>query len=314
MILTVTLNPSMDYIYHKEHFNIGAHNRFENPSKMPAGKGINCARATTYLGGDVLALSVTGGMNGRMIRELLKNENFKNEFIEINEESRNAITIMHDGGLQTEIVEAGPFIDDATKEIIFTKIFNLIDQNAINIITINGSVNTDDEYFYLNLLKQLRNEYGASKKILMDLSGIQLEHVINSSEVSPNFMKPNIEEFSELVGKKLTNKKEVHAALLDINTNIDLLLVSCGSDGAVAKFRDAYYDISIPKVTVINPTGSGDSTVGGAAYALDKGMDIVNILKYAIASGTANAMETGVGVVNPDNLNKLMDQIHIVAI
>ena len=42
---------------------------------------------------------------------------------------------------------------------------------------------------------------------------------------------------------------------------IEWVIVSLGANGAFAKHGDVFYKVDIPKIDVINPVGSGDSTV-----------------------------------------------------
>lgn len=95
MILTVTLNPSMDSIYFTDTFVLGAMNRCSNPIKAVGGKGINAGRTAAILGGKVTAMGVLAGKNGELIRHELEQERFKTKFISIFGESRNAVTVMN---------------------------------------------------------------------------------------------------------------------------------------------------------------------------------------------------------------------------
>lgn len=49
MILTVTLNPSVDIRYNLEHFELDAVNRVNNVSKTAGGKGLNVSRVLVQL-------------------------------------------------------------------------------------------------------------------------------------------------------------------------------------------------------------------------------------------------------------------------
>lgn len=315
MILTITLNPSMDYIYQKDDFSFGIQNRFNNPVKMVGGKGINAARTASLLGSEVLAFSLVGGNNGEIIAEKLQKETFNNYFLEIEEESRNAITIMHNGGTQTEIVEEGPFITKFNEKEIMYTILDILQKNKnIKIVTINGSVNTSNDLFYSELLELLRTKTGRDLKILMDISKTQLINVVNNSSYSPDFIKPNIIEFADLVGTKVKSKEEVIEYLSKHTFNIPYILVSCGEMGAVAKFNKFIYDINIPNINLVNPTGSGDATVGGIAHAFNANFDNENILKNGMACGVANALETGVGVISTENVKRIYQEVEIKAL
>lgn len=50
--------------------------------------------------------------------------------------------------------------------------------------------------------------------------------------------------------------------------------------------------MTIPKIEVINPVGSGDATVAGIASALEHQLDDINLLKRANVLGMLNAQET----------------------
>lgn len=313
MIISLTLNPSIDYLYQTDSFHIGKLNRMKSPKRMVGGKGINAGRTASILGSKVWSTGIIAGITGDLISSLLKKEKFKKDFIGIDGESRNAITIMHDEGIQTEIVEEGPYIDSVIEKKIIKKIIKK-DKNdsSVKIICLCGSVNSKNDKLYHDLLIKLKNEIKNDVKILVDISGKQLINMLQS-EVKPYFIKPNIHEFSQALGIKIHTKNEIVQNLKSsiLFDGIPLIIISCGEEGAIAKFKNNIYDLEIPKIKLVNPTGSGDATVGGVAYALDQKMSVENILKYGMASGVANAMEEGVGVVNRENVKNIKEQIKI---
>lgn len=315
MILTITLNPSMDFIYKIDNFKLGGNNRTKEPIKMPGGKGINCTRALMNLNANVLAYTILGGENGDIIQKHLIEEQMPILHKYINGNSRNAYTIMHNNGIQTEIVENGPFITEDESNQIIDEVLDILTQNTeINIVTINGSINNGDGMYYVRFLSALRERIDRDLKIIMDLSKESLKNIVYNSEHSPDFIKPNELEFAELFGKSTMSKDEILTELKNNSIMIPYILVSLGGDGAVAKFNGNIYDVSIPKINLVNPTGSGDSTVAGAAYAFDNGYPDQDILKQAMACGIANALEEGVGVVSKYNVDALFDKIIINSI
>ncbi|GGC96174.1 1-phosphofructokinase family hexose kinase [Enterococcus wangshanyuanii] len=307
MILTVTLNPSLDSIYFTDTFILGEMNRCGNPVKAVGGKGINAGRTAAILGADVTAIGVLAGINGDFIRKALKKEPFfATHFLPIAGESRNAVTVMDRENNQTEIVELGPEITKNTSQQVLDLVMTLAKkQKKEPIIALCGSANTENEHLYENYLQQ----FGSTTKILTDISGKQLQNVLKSS-TKPYFIKPNIHEFADLLNTTVKNKQEV---LTHMNhplvKGIPFVLVSCGSDGAVAKYHERFFDLCIPKIETINPTGSGDATVGGIAFALDQGFSIEETLKYGMACGMSNALEQAVGYVTKENVARLKNEI-----
>ncbi|MGG5342481.1 1-phosphofructokinase family hexose kinase [Enterococcus sp. AZ192] len=307
MILTVTLNPSLDSIYFTDTFILGEMNRCGNPVKVVGGKGINAGRTAAILGAEVTAVGVLAGINGEFIRSCLEQEPFfATHFFPIAGESRNAVTIMDQENNQTEIVELGPEISEETSQRVLDLVITFIKkQKKEPIIAFCGSANTKNEHLYEHYLQQL----SADTKILADISGQQLQNVLEGS-AKPYFIKPNIHEFGDLLGVTLQNKQDVFSYLdHSLLKSVPFILVSCGREGAVAKFHERLFDIQIPKIETINPTGSGDATVGGIAFALDQGLSIEETLKYGMACGMSNALEQAVGYVTKENVARLKKKI-----
>lgn len=313
MILTLTLNPSIDYLYKIDRFHLGHQNRFQPPAKMVGGKGINAGRTASILGSDVLSTTVLAGQTGHEIKERLKNEGFHSCFFEVPGESRNAITIMHDNNIQTEIVERGPYIDFVTEQKVLQHLLllcRLIPE--IKVIVLAGSANSDNQKLYQQFVTQIYQHKAKDIKIITDISGHQLTNLLKEGPL-PYLIKPNIHEFSAFIGKSLSHKEQLPPYLdSPIIKDLPLIIISCGSEGAIAKHYDQIYDLTIPKIELVNPTGSGDATVGGAAYAMDQGLPIEEVLKYAMAAGVANAMEEAVGFVQANYVAALLKEIQII--
>lgn len=64
MILTVTLNVSLDKYYRVPDFSPGDVNRVEKMIPTAGGKGLNVARVACALGAPVKATGIIGGLTG----------------------------------------------------------------------------------------------------------------------------------------------------------------------------------------------------------------------------------------------------------
>ena len=83
MILTITLNPSIDIRYNLAHFNLGEVHRALECEKTAGGKGLNVARVINKLGTDVLTTGFLGGKLGEDLAGKLNNQGIKNDFEKI---------------------------------------------------------------------------------------------------------------------------------------------------------------------------------------------------------------------------------------
>lgn len=313
-ILTVTMNPSIDILYKASDFQIGKTNRAFSTEKMIGGKGVNTSRVTTLLNQESLAVGFVGGANGEYILNELNKENIKNHFLPIKGESRNAITIMHNDSIQTELNESGPKITAEDLERLNDLILSSIEDKEVNIISLAGRIYGEDTDYYSDLINIIKEKY-PRVFVSVDTSGDALKSLLLNT-TQPDFIKPNLTELSEFVGFEIKQDIDEIKRILNftIFKPIFTILVSLGSEGALAKIGNEFFKLSVPTVDIVNPTGSGDSTVAGFLTGLNKGLSTEDSLKYAMACGVANAMENKVGFINTQVFENLLKEIKVVKI
>ena len=110
MILTVTMNPSIDISYPLDVLQLDTVNRVAEVSKTAGGKGLNVTRVLSEIKDPVAATGLLGGRTGQFILDHL-GEGIEKRFFEIAGDTRNCIAILHEGK-QTEILEKGPTISE----------------------------------------------------------------------------------------------------------------------------------------------------------------------------------------------------------
>ena len=306
MILTVTMNPSIDISYPLEELKIDTVNRVAEVSKTAGGKGLNVTRVLAEIGDDVAATGLIGGTNGEFLLQNL-HPNVQSSFYNISGATRNCIAILHEGK-QTEILEAGPTIT-AVEARDFQEHFRSLMAEA-DVVSISGSLPAGLPTEYYIQLIEMANQAG--NKVVLDCSGAALEAVLKS-DVKPTAIKPNNEELSQLLGREVSKDLDELKAVLSepLFEGIEWIIVSLGADGAFAKHRDTFYKVDIPKIQVVNPVGSGDSTVAGISSALSHQEDDVSLLKKANVLGMLNAQEKMTGHVNIENYDGLYNQITV---
>lgn len=308
MIVTVTMNPSIDISYPLSSLAIDTVNRTDQVTKTAGGKGLNVTRVIHDLGGDVVATGVLGGFHGAYISEELKKAGIKQAFTSIKEESRDSIAILHEGN-QTEILESGPTVSSEEQTTFLETITALLQQ--ADIVTISGSLAkglpTD---FYQKLVQAARTE---KAHVLLDTSGESLISVLEGA-AKPFLIKPNLEELEALLGQRfsLSEMETLQNALSQpLFEGIEWIVVSLGKAGAIAKHQEAYYRVTIPEIKVVNPVGSGDATIAGFAYGLSQGKTSEDLLKLSMAAGMANAQEKQTGHVDPANVAAHLNNINV---
>lgn len=311
MILTITMNPSVDISYPLNHLILDDVNRVDSVIKTPGGKGLNVSRVLKNLQADLLAGGIVGGHLGEFITEGLENLNIKTVFYKNDQESRNCIAILHDGQ-QTEILESGPLLKAEIGESFKTEFKKILKENEISAITMSGSLPKGLPEDYYNCLIELANEENIP--VLLDTSGKSLMHAVCDGNSAPYMIKPNQTEILDLLrkdGQSLKTNDLKTALTAPRFDDIEWIVVSMGAEGCIAKHQDTFYKVSIPEVTVKNPVGSGDATIAGFAKALVDGDTCEEILKKAMTCGVLNAMESVTGHIDLDKYDAIYKKISI---
>jgi tagatose 6-phosphate kinase len=297
-ITTLTLNPSIDTLYRVPEFHLDMPNRSDNPLRSAGGKGLNVTRVIRQLGEEVTATGFAGGNSGLFIFSELQKLGVNNCFIEIQGETRTCLAIVDSSGIQTELLESGPEIQDNELESLNRRLKDVLAQTEILIIS--GSLPRGiDSTVYQDILKM---SLDLNVKVLLDTSGQTLRDCLS---YKPFMIKPNLEELEQLLNQKLENDMSIWKAIDDLQSKgIPLVVVSNGEKGAYAAFYRKKYYVSTVKINAVSAVGSGDSFVGGIAVGLANHYSIEETLSLASACGTANALEVKTGYVELENVRR----------
>jgi len=159
-------------------------------------------------------------------------------------------------------------------------------------LVIAGSLPRDIETGRLFDLRGLiRAAQDAGVRIGLDMSGSQLEHVVNS-EVTIDLVKPNRDELSDLVGRALVTVGDVYDAAQELRTRgVESVLTSLGSDGILLVDGGGALWAQAPLTVVVNTTGAGDASLAGYLSAIDR--DPENSVEECRRAALRRAVEWG---------------------
>lgn len=307
MILTVTLNPSVDISYPLSTLKIDSVNRVSNVTKTPGGKGLNVTRVLKQLEHPVMATGFLGGANGSFIEEALHRQQIRHQFQDIQEPTRNCIAVLHEGK-QTEILEHGPSISKDEQDQFLHMYREMIQD--ISLVIMSGSLPKGlEDTFYQDMIKIANENH---KTAILDCSGSTLKKILEGPN-KPYLIKPNIEELASLLNLKYKPSIEDLKMHLSnpIFNGIKWVVVSLGKDGVFAKHDQTFYKVDIPSVDVMNSVGSGDSTIAGFAHAIHHKRSDEEILRTGNTLGILNAMSPQTGHVDLEQFQTIYDSIQV---
>ncbi len=306
MIVTTTLNTSIDK-YYKLAVPIapGEVTRVEMALENAGGKGLNCARAIHTMGEDVVATGFVGGNNGQTIVDIMDEQKLPHNFARIKNQTRCSINVVDSNGVSTEFLEPGKQVSEE-EVAAFESIFEELVQKS-DAVTINGSMPKGLEVTYYNKLIDLCHEQNVP--CFLDTSG---ESLIEGLKAKPYFIKPNVDEVAQLLGKKPSSVEEIIESAVELhNLGIDKVAVTLGSEGAILATSKGVFKARPPKIELVNPVGSGDTFTGSFAVCKVRGMSDEDALKYAIACSAANCLSEQTGEYDMDTAEELATQITI---
>lgn len=305
MILSITMNPSLDKVYLVNGFSVGKVFRTKEYTATAGGKGLNVARVVEAMGYDITATGLLGGLNGQFINNKLKEIDIKNEFVDISGETRTCLNITDNSNkTTTEVLESGPEIEGKEIEKFLNKYKKLVEK--ADVITASGSLPVGlPEDFYRSLIR-IANE--RNKKFILDTSDEYLKEALKEK---PYMINPNEEEISYLFKDGFKKIEDYINPLFKFkNMGITLPIITLGKKGAVGLHQEKIYHFQPPEVEPVNVVGSGDAFVAGCAIGL-LGDDYIEAIKTGMACGIANTVFMKTGKVTKEKVYYYKEEINI---
>ncbi len=305
MILTVTLNPTLDKLYIVDDYKKGTVVRVNSAINSAGGKGLNVSRVLNLLGEDVIATGFLGGFTGEYINHLLEPLDIQKSFIKTNCETRSCVNIRDASGNMTEFLESGNEISQKYVDEFFTQYKLLL--KDVNIVVISGSVPKGvSDTFYSDLISYAKKD---NKKVILDSSNNLLKKNLKSS---PTLIKPNIFELGQILGIEISSQNQIIEAAQKIrNMGIETVVVSMGEQGAIIVCDDGIYHGIPPKINALNTVGCGDSMVAGFAYSMSKNLGIEDSIRTSVAVSAANALSYEIGEFKKNDYKTLYSQVKV---
>lgn len=304
MILTVTLNASVDIRFTVKEFRRGGVFRSTDDKQSAGGKGLNVTRVLAQLGAPVLATGLLGGCNGDFIATELDARGIEHAFVRIAGNTRVCIAILEEG-VQTEVLGRGPNVSGAELEGFFSQFRRLLPRAKI--VTLSGGLPPGVPAGTYGRLIEAAKGHGVA--VILDTSGAPLAAGIKAG---PFAVKPNRSELETLVNRRLDGEADLARAMSEIaQSGVENVIVSLGAQGALALVQGRFYRVTVPRIKAVNPVGSGDATVAGLAWGIYQGLEVQSALALAAACGVSNAMELDTGCIDPAAVEKLITEVKV---
>lgn len=308
MIITVTLTPALDKTVTLPGFAINQLNRVEHLRLDAGGKGINVSKVIQTLGGKSMATGILGGATGRFIQAYLDESGIDNDFVFVSEDTRTNLKIVDPlNQTNTDINEPGAPVSQAALDGVFDRITARLTGGDSVVLAGKAPQGFPDTLFarWIAALK------ARGAKVYLDADDGLLAEGVGAC---PHLIKPNLEELSRLIGRRLHGAEDMLAAARSLNgRGIHTVVVSLGGDGALfVSGDDALYGHGLA-VPVRSTVGAGDAMVAAMCHGEAAGLGFRAICRMAMAVSAASVMCSGTQPPPPEMVTALIDRVQLVS-
>ena len=304
-IVTLTLNPAFDIHCYAQDFQPFHENLARITANDAGGKGVNISRALTVNGVENTALVVLGEENGDSFRRALNTDGIPFREITVNGRIRENITLHTNGAPETRISFAGFSANDGLIDRVEEELLQLLENG--DVLTFTGR---NPEGVSIERVKSMLNrlrEKGV--RIVLDSRSFGKQDMIH---VRPWLIKPNEEEIGMYADVEIRDFSDAKKAAESLRAQgIENVMISLGSKGAMLCCDAGCFVARAPKINALSTIGAGDSSIGGFCAAAKAGLAYPDMLRHAVAYGSAACMTEGTQPPRAEDVQTLLPTVQV---
>jgi 1-phosphofructokinase len=301
VIVTVTLNPSLDRTVEIDRLDRGLVLRARSTRLDPGGKGVNVARALAANEVKTCAILPCGGRDGEALATMLAAEGVDLRPLPTAAPVRSNITVVESDGTVTKINEPGGGLSESELD----ECVEIVLRTAAGAewVVACGSLPpgvADDFYAVLG-----RHLALARIPFAVDTSGPALRAALSAPV---GLVKPNLHELAEAVDRRLRTLADVVDAARALRAGAAVVvLASLGPDGAVLVDDGGACHGEATVATARSTVGAGDALLAGFIAAGASGR---TALAEGLAWGAAAVRQPGSRMPRESDIDRSSVRIH----
>ncbi len=309
MIICVSANPAIDRRLQLERIAVGEVNRAVSATPFPGGKAAHVAMVARALGEEVTWIGFLGGAAGEECESGLAALGIPVTVIRTQASTRANLEIIASDGSVTEILEPGGSVTEGEVERLLTACAEAIAESPDGTqVALSGSLPPGAPNDLYAQIIRLAHDYGC--RALLDTSGEALRQGLRTG---PDLVKPNRAEASWFASRSIANEEVATLVARQlIGAGAKSAAISLGVDGIVWESSNGALICKPPSVMVRSSVGCGDAALAGFAVAAARGQEHRDALRLAVACGTANCLADSPGLVNPLDVQRILEHVTVL--
>ena len=312
-ILTITLNPTVDFCTTSPEIMPGSKLRCTEPQIDPGGGGINVARAVKLLGGQATALVAIGGATGAHLLQLLALEGVPTVAFQGPGETRQSMSVIdQQNGDQFRFVMPGPVWTDSDVPRALASVDQATGEDTL--VVLSGSQPPGVAKDFPTILSDHVGDRKA--RLIVDTSGPALFHLVEEPRAALHVLRMDGPEGEELSGRPLATREATadFASSLVERGVAKIVIVARGPDGSVLASADGRWHAVNPPVEVVSTVGAGDSFVGAFTLALAGAEPVDQCLRWGVAAASAAVMSDATRLCDRKTTETLLEEVILTEI
>jgi 1-phosphofructokinase family hexose kinase len=305
LILTVTINPSVDRNVQVDRLVFEDRAYILARSDSAGGRGMNASRVLHSFGAKTLAIVTSGGAIGQRLEKLAAKSGFPVKVVPIHNDSRVNLTITDKQGLALRLNEQGPLITPEELTRVEKVVASRLESATWLMLcgSIPPGVSSD---FYTKLIGMARDR---KVKTLLDTDG---DALLRGIEAAPTVVSPNQQEAERLLNRALITRAQFLEAATRIKAmGAEAVMLSLGGRGVVAVNESQLLEVVPPRIDAVSPLGAGDALAAAYVWAATKRKDFADCVRWAVAAGTASAQLPGLEFASLDQTKEVYRSVEV---
>lgn len=271
-----------------------------------AGKAINVAKVLKVLGAHPIATGFLGGQRGEFLRDVMAGKRIESDFVMVKAPTRQCITVIDESvGTHTELVEESRPVTP----VDFGKFMAVVRRHiaGCRAVVMSGTIASGGPVTLYRDCVRLAEKAGAIS--IVDAQG---EALTEALKAKPGLVKPNKPELAATVGRELKSDAALMRAMWELcERGAQRVIVTAGPEPALAFDGKIFRRIITPRISVVNPIGSGDAFTASVVLRLLRGDDLGEACRWGAAGGAANALTPMPGELNRKDVTRLAKGVRV---
>jgi 6-phosphofructokinase 2 len=307
VILTITPNPSVDYLFEAETLCWDDANRVEMPRRRTGGQGINLTRAARVLGGESIALGLFGGSAGADLKAALQTEGTPVIDVPIDADTRVFFGVRETATGRSMLVNArGPILTASDRARLLAAAAQACAEHNPTWVVCSGSVPRglgDDLYAHIADIAHAHNA-----RFIADCDGQQLANAVKRG---CDLIAPNQHEAERLTYMSVPDADAAAVAARALGSLAPEVFLKLGHLGAIAAVGGEMWLAQGPQLRSGSAVGAGDAFLAALLVSKENGAPPKEALQSAVAAGTAVLLSRGSDLLTRNDYESVLREVQV---